>query len=619
MGFVVPLFLLGIAAIVYPNMAHIEGVGYGALMITGAVLVLIAGWLAMISAIYRRTSANEAFVRTGLGGPRVILDGGAPVFPIMHQVIPVSLETMKLGVNPKGPDALITHDNLRADVMAQFYIRVQPDREHVMNAARSLGDKSVNAASVEELVSEKLVSALRAIASQMDLFDIHTKRDEFAERVKEHVRTDLEANGLWLESVTVSQLDQTDPNMLADTNVFDAQGKRKITEITAAALVERNILERQAEQARKEKDVSTRQQILSLERQQAEAEATQAVEVAKVRAQKEREQREFVIEQQRAVEVAGIEKERAIAAAQIERDRSIILRDQEKQQTDIDRTKAVEVAGRQKEIAIAEQDAARAQAEAAALSAQAEREKARQSVVTVEQIAEADRDAQKRLIAAKQVVEQDKIKRQTDAEVAAFAALRQAEAERQAADEQAKAQVTLAQASSEAARLQAESETVLKMVDVNVAREQVNVEKAKVDVERQALENRETFAEAALGFERAKLEIEATKEVQIALAGAVGQAMSKAHFQVYGDPTTMAAMITQLTKGLGLGALLDGAVLGLPEEARQAASDAVAGAAESVGAVVKRVAAAAREKAEAAAEGDGEAAPAAAITNGARG
>ena len=226
---------------------------------------------------------------------------------------------MKLGVNPRGPNALITHDNLRSDILAQFYIRVQADREHILNAARSLGENSVNAESVESLVSEKLVSALRAIASQMDLFEIHTKRDEFAERVKEHVKSDLEANGLLLESVTISELDQTDPSELSDNNVFDAQGKRKITEITTAALVERNNLERAAEQARKIRDVATRQQILELERQQAESEANQRTEIAKIQAEKGRESQEAVIAQERSVEIARIEKDQALEVAELGR------------------------------------------------------------------------------------------------------------------------------------------------------------------------------------------------------------------------------------------------------------------------------------------------------------
>src|SRR5437016_6508958 len=265
----------------------------------GAIVFIVGALVTLITSLYRKTSADQAFVRTGMGGSRVVMDGGAMVLPVVHRVLDVNLQTMKLGVNPRGRNALITKDNLRADVLAQFYIKVQPDEDHILGAARSLGENSVNAETVEALVSEKLVSALRAIASQMDLFEIHTRRDEFAEKVKEHVRADLEENGLLLESVTISELDQTDPSELSHNNVFDAQGKRKITEITAAAAVERNALERNAEQARKLRDVETRQQILELERQQAEAEANQRTEIAKIQAEKSREAQEAVIAQEK--------------------------------------------------------------------------------------------------------------------------------------------------------------------------------------------------------------------------------------------------------------------------------------------------------------------------------
>src|SRR5262249_62041796 len=144
----------------------------GIMAIFGLLAFLLGVALTAYMSIYRKTSADQAFVRTGSGGSRVVMDGGAFVIPIWHKVLDVNLQTMKLGVNPKGRNALITKDNLRADVLAQFYIKVQPDEEHILTAARSLGENSVNAETVEALVSEKLVSALRAIASQMDLFEI---------------------------------------------------------------------------------------------------------------------------------------------------------------------------------------------------------------------------------------------------------------------------------------------------------------------------------------------------------------------------------------------------------------------------------------------------------------
>src|SRR5438309_1208395 len=425
----------------------------------GAIVFIVGAIVTTITSLYRKTSADQAFVRTGMGGSRVVMDAGAIVLPVVHRVLDVNLRTMKLAVNPRGRNALITRDNLRSDVLAQFYIRVQAEQTHILNAARSLGQNSVNAETVEALVSEKLVSALRAIASQMDLFEIHTRRDEFAEKVKEHVRADLEENGLLLESVTISELDQTDPGELSDNNVFDAQGKKKITEITAAAGVERNKLERDAERQRAEKDVETRLQVLELERRRAEAEATQAAEVAKIKATKERE---------------------------------------------------------------------------------------------------AQSEAQKKLIAAKQVIEQDKIKQQTEAEVQAYTRVKQAEGEQEAAQKQAAAKLHLAEAEAQSRKLIAAGEAAQQMVPVQVDRERVNIKQAEVAVEAQALENRQKFAEAGIELEIQRLRISADREVQIAMAEAIGKALSSSKMTLFGSPEMASTMLQSMAKGMGVRTMIEG-------------------------------------------------------------
>ncbi|MBV9850289.1 MAG: hypothetical protein JO250_11490, partial [Armatimonadetes bacterium] len=414
-------------------------------------------------------------------------------------------------------------------------------KEHILNAARSLGNNSVNAENVESLVSEKLVSALRAIASQMDLFEIHTRRDEFAEKVKEHVRADLEENGLLLESVTISELDQTDPSELSDNNVFDAQGKKKITEITAAAMVERNNLERAAEQARKNRDVTTRQQILELERQQAEAEAAQRTEIAKIQAARDREAQEAQIAQQRAVETAQIEKQQAVQAAEIARQQAVetarvaqekavqaatIAREQELQRAAVERDQAVALAERLKQIAVAQK--------------------------------EAERDANKKLIAARQEIERDKIRLQTEAQVQAFTRVTVAQADQEAAAKQAEAKLQLAQADAQAKELVARGEKAQQMVAVDVARENVGVEQAKVDVERRELENRQEFAEAGIRLEVEKLRIQADKEVQQEFARALANFLSKGNMTLYGTPETAQKMMDNMARGFGIRALAEG-------------------------------------------------------------
>ena len=463
----IAMLALGAALLLVPllGLVPLHPIAGSVLMFLGGALLLIGGYIAFYSKFYRRASANEAFVRTGQGGTRVILDSGSLVIPFFHQTVPVSLETMKLEVERRGPDALITKDNLRVDVKGEFYLKVKALEEDILNAARSLGEKSVQASSVSTLVFEKLVSALRSVAATKDLIELHTQRDAFASSVLNLVVNDLQQNGLTLESVTISRLDQTAQELLSDTNIFDAQGKKKITEITQAALIERNRIERNAEREIAVKDVETRQQVLEQERMRAEAEANQAKEVANVQAQRRREQEEFAIVQDRGIKEAEIQRDLAVQAAAIDRDKALIARKREMQEADIDREKAIAAADiartqalsvqeRQKEAAVAEQEALRAKAEEAALKAQAAREAAEQEVIKVQQIAEAGRD------------------------------------------------------------------------------------------------------------------------VQVKMAQSIGEFMSKGQFTIYGDPSTMSQMMTQYTRGLSMGSLVNGLMAGTPDGAKAAIAEA---------------------------------------------
>src|SRR5215210_8051932 len=378
----------------------------------GVALMVVVLVATAITRLYRKASANMAFVRTGMGGARVIRDGGTLVVPVVHQVIPVSLETMRLNVERRGPHALITKDNLRVDLSAEFYIKVLANADDILQAARSLGGRNVQPDAVSELVQEKLVSALRTVAATKDLVELHAKRDEFASAVQEIVIHDLSHNGLTLESVTISSLDQTDPTQLQERNVFDAQGLRKIAEITQRARVERNIIEREAERQVVERNVMTSKKVLELQRDQAEFEAEQKMKVANVRAARDREQQEFKLAQDEAISRRDIEKMKNIETAEVERTLAVeqaqvakqvaliaTLRGQETAQ--IQKKQAIEVAERSREVAVAEKERERATAQAEVLNAEAEREAAKQRVLTVQVTGEAEREAEKKLIAAK--------------------------------------------------------------------------------------------------------------------------------------------------------------------------------------------------------------------------
>jgi uncharacterized membrane protein YqiK len=574
-------FLLGVALLGGGGYLMTQGnwTSGAFLMAAGVVVLIVIAAIIIFTRLYRRASANLAFVRTGSGGAKVIKDSGKLVVPVMHQVIPVSLETMRLNVERRGTHALITKDNLRVDLSAEFYIKVQANDEDILQAARSLGGRSVQPDAVSELVQEKLVSALRTVAATKDLHELHSKRDEFATSVQQIVTHDLASNGLSLESVTISSLDQTDPSALQERNVFDAQGLRKIAEITQKARVERNEIERDAEQAIVARNVATRKQVLDLSRDQAEAEAEQRAKVANVQAAREREIAEFKLQQDEAIAKRDIEKQRqvqqaevarklAIEQAEVDKLTALVAKNREREQAEILKQQAVEVAHRQKEAAVAEKEKEAAQARAAMLEAEAGREKAAQAVVTVQVIAEAEREAQKRLTAARQEADQNKIKEQTNADVLAYMRVKEADAEREAALAQYEAKLRLAEADAAAAGKRAEGERSLKMVDVNVEKEKVNVEKARVDVERVSLANKQEFEGAALQFELEKLRIQADKEVRIAAAQAMANMFAKAQMQIFGDPSTMAAMSQQFMKAAGYGAAAEGLMQTLPPEAK---------------------------------------------------
>jgi uncharacterized membrane protein YqiK len=110
----------------------------------GVGLLMLISMMSMISRCYRRCGADEALVRTGSGGNKVVIGGGVLVFPVLHQLLRVSLRSVKLNVEREGKNALVTGDKIKANVTTELYIKVQPLAEDVLAAARSFGDRNLD-------------------------------------------------------------------------------------------------------------------------------------------------------------------------------------------------------------------------------------------------------------------------------------------------------------------------------------------------------------------------------------------------------------------------------------------------------------------------------------------
>lgn len=561
----------------------------------GVLTVLISVVLLTITQLYVKTKASEAIVRTGMGGLRVIRDGGSLIIPVVHQVSRVCLETIKLEVSRVGADALLTMDKLRADVKAEFFVRVQPEDDSIKAAARSLGDKMSESAvnggrtgyqsSVAILIEDKLVSALRTAAAKKTLEQLNSDRDEFLREVMQGVTDDLKHNGFLLETVTISKLDQTDVSNLKKDNVFDAQGLRAAEEIVQRNLTERNALIRAGEQARTEQDVTTRTAVLDLEKKRAEAEALQSTQVIQVRAEQDRIAQESMLEAQRKIQVTTAENTQQVELAQVAQQQAIEVAKRSQQEAVVEADKLVEVAKRAQQQAIANSEAQKVAAEAKLADAEAERQKARQNIVTVEEVAKAEREKQKSVIAATAEADKNYVTAQKKAEADAFAAqmgadaaayrvLKEADARKASSSAEAEAVTVGAEARSKAAQLEAEGrkaqlladaegQRALAMVPVEVKAREVVVDQDRVEkVLKPELEARAENGSVAQSFELSKLQIVQDANVRIETAKAMVNIYGKIQANVYGTPEDVARMGNNFMSGMGLSQALGGFMAG---------------------------------------------------------
>ena len=198
-------------------------------IIAGVILVSIFVIGMIFARLYQRASKEVSFVRTGFGGQKVIMNGGALVFPVLHEIIPVNMNTLRLEVRRANEQALITRDRMRVDVIAEFYVRVKPELESIAYAAQTLGLKTMNPTELKQLVEGKFVDSLRAVAAEMAMTELHEKRVDFVQKVQQVVSEDLLKNGLELETVSLTGLDQTSREHFNPDNAFDAEGLTLLT------------------------------------------------------------------------------------------------------------------------------------------------------------------------------------------------------------------------------------------------------------------------------------------------------------------------------------------------------------------------------------------------------
>lgn len=415
-------------------------ISYAVLGGGGFLFVILV--FAFLIRLYRRASKETAFVRTGMGGEKVIMNGGALVLPVLHETMPVNMNTLVLPVVRRDNEALITLDRLRIDVKAEFYVRVRPDATAIAMAAQTLGQRTMQPELLKDLVEGKFVDALRSVAAGMTMNELHEQRADFVQKVQQVSSNDLAMNGLELESVSLTGLDQTSIEHFNANNAFDAEGLTKLTEQIEARKKLRNDIEQDTRVQMETKNLEASQKSFEIARDQEYARLEQEREVEVRRAAQAAEIAREQAERNREAEVARIQAKKQVDAQQIEADRLV-------EEARIDQQRALEIARQEQQIAVQNKSREESQAKAEADDARAKAVEAEERVATARESEIAERQKKIELIEAAKQAERD-----------AIGVKVQAEAEKDAASNRAQALKLEAMGEADAEKLRAEAARV---------------------------------------------------------------------------------------------------------------------------------------------------------------
>lgn len=417
--------------------------------VVAVIALLVIGFT--LARLYTRATKETAFVRTGLGGEKVIKDGGAVVLPVVHEIIPVNMNTLRIEVEKTSKDALITKDRMRVDVKADFYLRVAPNAAGISMAAQTLGTRTTRAEEVKKLMESKFVDVLRAVAAEMTMTEMHEQRADFVQKVQQSVANDLEKNGLELESVSLTGFDQTDLQFFNENNAFDAEGRARLAKIIEEKRKETNDIQQENRIQIEQRNLEAEKLSLNIKRDEEEARIQQEqslafkrqeqkAEIAKQREQKEQEERQAEIAKEKAISESEIEKAQTIEAREIEKRKAI-------DEARILQMQQIEVAEQNKQIAIASKSEEESAARAKAAEAEKLKVEKEEAVITTRQVAEANRRMEIEVIDARKEAEREAVNITVEAE-----------AKREAAINTSEAILTEARASADAKKLQAEAD-----------------------------------------------------------------------------------------------------------------------------------------------------------------
>lgn len=426
------------------------------------VLVFI-GFLVAIIKMYKKALQGQALVKTGMGGTKVSFNGMF-VVPIIHklEIMDITLKTIMIART--GKEGLVCKDNMRADIKVTFFLRVNQTIEDVKQVAQSIGSsRASNHEQLEILFDAKFSEALKTVGKNFEFVELYTGRDNFKQDILNIIGTDL--NGYVLDDCAIDFLEQTPMSELDENNILDAEGIKKIIDLTSTQKIQSNHIEREKEKTLTKQNVEARETILELERQQAEAEARQQREIETVRAREEAETSKIKEEERLKSDRARIKTEEELHVAEENKLREVMVAAKNKERTEavenekVDRARLLELTEKERLVEIARIEKEKAVEEERKNIQDVIRERVsiektvveeKERMKDIEAIAEADRTKKVAITLAEK-----------DAEEALVKQIKDAEAKKQASEHLAKQKLIDAQASENAAIHEAQAKKTL--------------------------------------------------------------------------------------------------------------------------------------------------------------
>nr|WP_321445519.1 flotillin domain-containing protein [uncultured Cohaesibacter sp.] len=418
-----------------------KGADFIAIIILAAIVIAVCAYL--LHWLYRRSTKDISFVRTGFGGEKVVMGGGAFVLPILHDITEVNMNMLRLEITRAREKSLITKDRMRVELTVEFYVRVAPEEAAVATAARSLGNRTMDAEQLKDLVQGRFVDAMGGAAATMTLEEIHENRQAFVKEVRMEVAESLEVDGLELESVSLTSLDQTDISLFDPSNTFDAQGLTILTEQIETRKKKRNDIEKDAMIAIRSKNLEAEKRSLEIQRDTEYARLAHEAEVSVQRAQRKAEIANENAARQREIEEAQLREREVVERARIAMEQQI-------ETVEIKRKEALALEEQAREIAVSSKSKERSMAQAEAEEARAKMVEAAERVQTIRDTEIANRQKAIALLESQKIAE---------AEAARIRVL--AEAEKAAAEDRAKADNIAVAAMAERYKVEAEGKLAL--------------------------------------------------------------------------------------------------------------------------------------------------------------